>query len=187
VRWTFRLHSASLRRRMKLKRTAKACGPDLPTLGSSSPVGDVGPSGPTHRDRRATEATKPGLRGERVISRKTIAQGRPECFGEPVVTNSCVFYFCTRGCGCAKHPAFPAPSDCRGTCKMHRSGARQCRGKVESYSPLSCPASSGASSIPEASWSSTAVSGILDRPVEPGDDTVIVRSANETPSHLLQR
>jgi hypothetical protein len=27
-----------------------------------------------------------------------------------VVTNACAFYHCTRGCGCAKHPAFPAPS-----------------------------------------------------------------------------
>ncbi|MFY9954739.1 MHYT domain-containing protein [Bradyrhizobium sp.] len=30
--------------------------------------------------------------------------------GEPVVTNSCAFYFRTRGCGCIGHPAFPAPS-----------------------------------------------------------------------------
>jgi hypothetical protein len=33
---------------------------------------------------------------------------------------------------------------------------------------------SGASSIPEASRLSTAVSGILGRPVEPGDDTVML-------------
>ena len=32
---------------------------------------------------------------------KPIAQGRPDRFGTPVVTNSCAFYFCTRGCGCA--------------------------------------------------------------------------------------
>src|SRR6185437_9689548 len=34
----------------------------------------------------------------------------PECFGKPAVTNACAFYQCMRGCGCAKHPAFPAPS-----------------------------------------------------------------------------
>jgi hypothetical protein len=33
---------------------------------------------------------------------------------------------------------------------------------------------SGASSIPEASRLSTTVSGILDRPVEPGDDIELV-------------
>ena len=42
---------------------------------------------------------------------KTIAQGRPDRSGEPVVTNSYAFYFCIRGCGCIGHPAFPAPSD----------------------------------------------------------------------------
>src|ERR1700722_1313950 len=41
---------------------------------------------------------------------KPFAQEKPECFGTPVVTNSCAFLLCTRGCGCAKHPAFPAPS-----------------------------------------------------------------------------
>src|SRR5690348_8771729 len=33
----------------------------------------------------------------------------PDCFGKPAVTNACAYYQCTRGCGCAKHPAFPAP------------------------------------------------------------------------------
>jgi hypothetical protein len=47
-------------------RTAKACGPDLPTLGSSFPR-DV--------SRGATVAIKPGHRGEHDISRKAIAQG----------------------------------------------------------------------------------------------------------------
>src|SRR5262245_1793250 len=49
-------------------------------------------------------------RGDHGISRKAIAQGMPECFGGPVVTNSCAFFHCTRGRGCIKHPAFPAPS-----------------------------------------------------------------------------
>src|SRR5262249_41765760 len=29
---------------------------------------------------------------------------------EPVVSNSCAFYTCTRGRGCNQHPVFPAPS-----------------------------------------------------------------------------
>jgi hypothetical protein len=34
----------------------------------------------------------------------------PDCSGKPAVINACATYQCTRGCGCAKHPAFPAPS-----------------------------------------------------------------------------
>ena len=49
-------------------------------------------------------------RGARAISRNTIAQGRPDDFGGPVVTCSCAFSIRTRGYGCAEHPAFPAPS-----------------------------------------------------------------------------
>jgi hypothetical protein len=60
---------------------------------------------------QATVARKPGHRGERVISRKTIAQGRPGETGGPVVTTLvCLFRFRTRGYGCNGHPAFPAPS-----------------------------------------------------------------------------
>jgi hypothetical protein len=53
----------------RVMRTAKSCGPDTPTLVSSC-AGFI---------RAATVATKPGHRGEREISRKTIAQGRPDC------------------------------------------------------------------------------------------------------------
>jgi hypothetical protein len=49
-------------------RTAKSCGPDAPTLASSSRQG-----------ARATVARKPGRRGEHEISRNTIAQGMPDC------------------------------------------------------------------------------------------------------------
>jgi hypothetical protein len=57
-------------RRAALMRTAKSRGPDAPTLASSS--WEASFSG-------MTVARKPGHRGERVISRKTIAQGRPDC------------------------------------------------------------------------------------------------------------
>jgi hypothetical protein len=41
---------------------------------------------------------------------------------------------------------------------------------VVTSSQLSCAGVTGASGIPEASPLITAVSGILDRPIEPGDD-----------------
>ena len=41
---------------------------------------------------------------------KTTARGMPGVSGVTVVTNSCAFYFCTRGCGRVERPAFPAPS-----------------------------------------------------------------------------
>jgi hypothetical protein len=46
----------------------------------------------------------------------------------PAVTNSCVLFY-TRGCGCARHPAFPAP--CFGQRMMNGPAAfaaRGCRG-----------------------------------------------------------
>ena len=90
-------------RRAALVRTAKPCGPDAPTLASS-----------WRSDPQAMVARKPGHQGERVISRRTIAQGRPDCFGEPVVTTLVRFFVCVRGCGCIGHPAFPVPSHFRG-------------------------------------------------------------------------
>jgi hypothetical protein len=82
-------------------RTTKPRGLDVSTLAST-------------RDDAlhcaGTVTKKPDRRRERGISRKAIAQGMPDRFGQPVVTNSCAFYFCARGCGRAKRPAFPAPS-----------------------------------------------------------------------------
>ena len=60
-------------------------------------------------------ANKPGSQGERAISVKTIAQGMPDDPAEPVVPSPC-FFHCTGAMGCGQHPAFPAPSDVRGTC-----------------------------------------------------------------------
>jgi hypothetical protein len=48
-------------------------------------------------------------RGEREISRKTIARGMPGVSGVTVVTCLRAFYFCTQGCGRIERPAFPAP------------------------------------------------------------------------------
>ena len=79
-------------------RTAKPCGPDAPTLASSS-----------RNYPQATVAKEPGHRGEHGISVKTIAQGMPVDCGVPVVTMLVCFFIRTRGCGRIARPAFPAP------------------------------------------------------------------------------
>src|SRR6185503_20962243 len=51
------------------------------------------------------------LREEHEVSRKAIAQGRPECFPLPcMLVCSFVCANRTRDRGCSKHPVFPAPS-----------------------------------------------------------------------------
>jgi hypothetical protein len=105
MRWTRQRQARLISRgRMMLMRTAKSCGPDAPTLASSL------------RDfSQATVARKPGHRGERDISVKTIARGMPGVSGVTVVTTLvCSFLFCMRGYGRIARPAFPAPSVCRG-------------------------------------------------------------------------
>jgi hypothetical protein len=46
-----------------------------------------------------TGARKPDPRGEHEGNRKTTAQGMPDRFGGPVVTNSCAFYFAHEAAG----------------------------------------------------------------------------------------
>ena len=58
-----------------------------------------------------TEATKPGLRGEREANRKTIRAGkagvnRRTCGG----LTRMLFHFACEAAGANGHPAFPAPS-----------------------------------------------------------------------------
>src|SRR5213080_3886432 len=58
-----------------------------------------------------TVSNKPGHRGEREVSRKTIARGMPGRSGVTVVTTLvCFVLFRTRDCGRIARPAFPAPS-----------------------------------------------------------------------------
>ena len=58
-----------------------------------------------------TVAKKPGHRGEREGTRKTIARGMPVIRLHLWRLRSCASSICTRGRGCwLKHPAFPAPS-----------------------------------------------------------------------------
>jgi hypothetical protein len=93
-----------------LRRTVKSCGPDPPTLGSGRSNRDVGPmdrhagfvGDGGYQARHTGESTKQPLKPLR-------REGRVAPV-EPVVSNSCAFYLCTRGYGCSQHPAFPAPS-----------------------------------------------------------------------------
>src|SRR5689334_14268418 len=55
------------------------------------------------------------LREEHEVSRKAIAQGRPECSRCPVCScASLAMRNGTRDRGCSQHPVFPAPSDWKG-------------------------------------------------------------------------
>jgi hypothetical protein len=96
-------------------RTAKSCGPDAPTLASSERQ--------CLRIALTMVARKPGRQGEREISRNTIAQGRPECFGVPVVTNSCAFYYAHEAAGAASIRPSPRPHS-RGTNSCSTARAR---------------------------------------------------------------
>src|SRR5712664_93213 len=84
---------------MVLTRTAKSCRSDAPIVGVKSAIRSAGDG-----------VKKRGHRGEREVSRKTIARGMPGRSGVTVVTTLVRFLFCVRGCGCIKRPAFPAPS-----------------------------------------------------------------------------
>jgi hypothetical protein len=77
-------------------RTAKACGPDLATLGSSR-----------RKQFRRRRWQKTGHRGEHVIGVKTIAQGKPDQFGEPVVTMLVCFITFAREAAGALGTGFP--------------------------------------------------------------------------------
>src|SRR5258707_7675732 len=70
-------------------RTAKSCRSDAPMLASS-----------LREEAQATVSNKPGHRGEREVSRKTIARGMPGRSGVTVVTTLvCLFYFACEAAG----------------------------------------------------------------------------------------
>src|SRR5882672_3465711 len=77
MRWT-----QGLRRRTQLERTAKSCGPDVAVLASMHMEATA--------SWGATEAKEP-FSGEHDISRKAIAQGRPDALRCPVC--SCALCF----------------------------------------------------------------------------------------------
>src|SRR5665213_1743817 len=94
-------------------------------------------------EAQAMVAKKPGAPGRARSSRKTIAQGRPDVSGEPVVTNSYAFLHCMRGCGCIERPVFPAPFHRAGETKRtaRAKSMRRDRGSMSSrrsYSSRHC-------------------------------------------------
>ena len=80
-------------------------------------------------DSPATEARGIRLRGEHGISRKTIAQGRPDA---PANTEcSCAFFVAPiahETAGASQHPAFPAPSDFWGLANSSTTRAQRAAG-----------------------------------------------------------
>ena len=84
TRWT---HMASMKTSEPM-RTAKSCGPGLPTLRLSSRDDDLADDG--GKKARSPRRSR--------ISRKTIAQGMPVDLAEPVVTAAC-FFCCRRAMG----------------------------------------------------------------------------------------
>ena len=84
---------------MALTRTAKSCGSDAPIVGVKSARRSAGDG-----------VKKRGHRGEREVSRKTIARGKPGRSGVTVVTNSyACFYFACEAAGAlrARHSLRP--------------------------------------------------------------------------------
>ena len=100
---------------------AKSRGPDPRRWDQALDDGDVGPAGVTRRDLKVTEAIKPGTPGRARISRKTIVQGMPDCFGVPVVTCLRAFLHCTQGCDRAS--GIPCP-----LCSLR--GRRRCNARA---------------------------------------------------------
>jgi hypothetical protein len=84
-----------------------------------------------------TEARGIRLRGERGISRKTIAQGMPECSGcTCMLVCASTSISCTRDRGCSKHPAFPcALLSGKRLAKPGRNAPRECGGVFSRHRP----------------------------------------------------
>jgi hypothetical protein len=91
-----------------------------------------------------TEARGIRLRGERGISRQTIAQGRPDALRWTcmlVCALPCAH--CTRDRGCSAHPVFPAPSLGESFGKASGASRREIAGLRHAVLP-SLPVSGGA-------------------------------------------
>src|SRR5260370_11173685 len=109
---------------MMLMRTVKSCRSGAPMLASS-----------LREEAQATVSNKRGHRGEREVSRKTIARGMPGDFRRDRGDYArMLILFCMRGCGRFGRPAFPAPSVIRGTNvrpSLGRIAPREC-GRISS-------------------------------------------------------
>jgi len=81
---------------------------------------------------------KAGHRGELEVSRKAIAQGKPDCLRWTcmlVCAPPCAH--CTRDRGCSAHPAFPAPSSYREGQGPRKARASVCRENADAH-PFRC-------------------------------------------------
>jgi hypothetical protein len=93
MRWTRQVSAQILCGRLILKRTAKSCGPGIPTLMLSW----------REMISLMTGARKPGPRGSAKDTVKTVAQGMPDDSADPVVT-AASFSYCWRAMGEAFTP-----------------------------------------------------------------------------------
>jgi multiple sugar transport system substrate-binding protein len=83
---------------------------------------------------QATVSNKRGHRGEREVSRKTIARGMPgdfRCDRGDYARVLCLFR--TRGCGRIERPAFPAPSVFSGRMDFIKNSGASRRGTADTY------------------------------------------------------
>src|SRR5260370_26771803 len=96
----------------RLQRTAKSCGPDAPTLASSSRMASRSyraQTSHTSADDGGKKARSPGRARRKPL--KPLRAGMPGDSGVLVVTRvRSTTTKCTRGRGCSGHPAFPTPS-----------------------------------------------------------------------------
>ena len=118
----------------------------------------------------AMEARGIRLQGEPGISRKTTAQGMPECSDcTCMLVCATLRTYCTRDRGCSKHPAFPAPSSLWAD-DLAKLG-RTCRENAEVCS-LVVPREGGGPSIPEPAMIETRERGVLDTRLRGYDNPV---------------
>jgi hypothetical protein len=173
MRWTLAARETSA----ACRRTVKSCRSGAPMPASS-----------LREEAQATVSTKHGHRGEREVSRKTIARGMPGRSGVTVVTNSCVCFFTHEAAGAsrARHSLRPlflgqrihaqlgriAPRD--RAAMFWKLGQRHCDTNAPRSQPSS-PGSTGRSSIPEMAVMESRGRGLLDPPHARGM-TIVARS-----------
>src|ERR1700752_4791326 len=160
----------------------------------------------------ATVARKAVHRGEREVSRKTIARGKPGCFGCTCQTRvHSTATLRTRCCGRSRRSAFPAPSVRRRDTEYAEPGRKRVAGMRAYVLKLSSPGSppslklrrpsevvarrnlggdgTGRPGIPETSVIESRSRGVLDAPHAPGHDNLQrgSNSALPTPSPAAAR
>ena len=133
-------------------RTAKSCGPDPPTLGSSF-AGDT---------REATAAIKPGTPGRARISRNTIAQGVPVDPAEPVVLPPALFV--AGGPWVRPSPGIPCALSFPGAMALRKTRADRAAGMLMPAFLDVVARAGGRPGIPEASVFKPTGHGVLDAP-----------------------